>query len=83
MTLCLYLWVREGLCRPILDLQTRAQTGHWKFAAVTGIDAAKWRRSLADCARWRRSFSSADDAVCVSLRQGNIVMVQQPVVQTS
>ena len=23
-----YLWVREWLCRPILDLQSHAQTGH-------------------------------------------------------
>ena len=45
-----YLWVREWLCRPILDLQSRAQSGHWKFAFVAGIQAAKWRRSLADCA---------------------------------
>ena len=50
MTLCLYLWVWEWLCRPILDLQSRAQSGHWKFAAVAGIEAAKWRCSLADCA---------------------------------
>ena len=27
-----YLWVRQWLCRPILDLQSRAQSGHWKFA---------------------------------------------------
>ena len=45
-----YLWVWERLCRSILDLQSRAQTGHWKFAFVAGIEAAKWRRSLADCA---------------------------------
>ena len=45
-----YLWVREWLCRPILDLQSRAHSGHWKFAFVAGIQAAKWRRSLADCA---------------------------------
>ena len=45
-----YLWVREWLCRPILDLQSRAQSGHWKFAFVAGIQAAKWWRSLADCA---------------------------------
>ena len=45
-----YLCVREWLCRPILDLQSRAQSGHWKFAFVAGIQAAKWRRSLADCA---------------------------------
>ena len=57
-----YLWVREWLCRPILDLQSRAQSGHWNFAFVAGIEAAKWRRSLADCLvttlflqrRWRR-----------------------------
>ena len=42
-----YLWVREWLCRPILDLQSRAQSEHWKFAFVAGIQAAKWRRSLA------------------------------------
>ena len=60
-----YLWVREWLCRPILDLQSRAQSGHWKFAFVTGIEAAKWRRSLANCAWWRRSSSRADDADCV------------------
>ena len=64
-----YLWVREWLCRPILDLQSRAQSGHWKFAFIAGIQAAKWRRSLADCAWWRRSSSSADDADCVSVRQ--------------
>ena len=64
-----YLWVREWLCRPILDLQSRAQSGHWKFAFVAGIQAAKWRRSLADCAWWQRSSSSADDADCVSVRQ--------------
>ena len=29
-----YLWVREWLCRPILDLQSRVQSGHWKFAFV-------------------------------------------------
>ena len=63
------LWVREWLCRPILDLQSRAQSGHWKFAFVAGIQAAKWRRSLADCAWWRRSSSSADDADCESVRQ--------------
>ena len=45
-----YLWVREWLCRPILDLQSRTQSGHWKFAFVAGIQAAKWQRSLADCA---------------------------------
>ena len=45
-----YLWVREWLCRPILDLQSRAQSGHWNFAFVAGTEAAKWRRSLADCA---------------------------------
>ena len=39
-----YLWVREWLCRPILDLQSRVQSGHWKFAFVAGIQAAKWRR---------------------------------------
>ena len=58
---------RMTLSVPILDLQSRAQTGHWKFAFVTGIEAAKWRRSLADCAWWRRSSSSADDAGCVSV----------------
>ena len=63
-----YLWIREWLCRPILDLQSREQAGHWKFAFVAGIQAATWRRSLADCAWWRRSFSSADDADCVSVR---------------
>ena len=52
---------------PILDLQSRAQTRHWKFAFVAGIEAANWRRSLADYAWWRRSFSSADDADCVSV----------------
>ena len=57
-----YLWVREWLCKPILDLQSRAQSGHWKFAFVAGIEAAKWRRSPSDCAWWRRSSSSADDA---------------------
>ena len=64
-----YLWVREWLCRPILDLQSRAQSGHWKFAFVAEIEAAKWRRSLADCAWWRRSSSSVDDVDCVSVRQ--------------
>ena len=64
-----YLWVREWLCRPILDLQSRAQSGHWKFAVVSGIEAAKWRRSLADCGWWRRSSSSADDAHCLRVRQ--------------
>ena len=67
-----YLWVREWLCRPILDLQSRVQSGHWKFAFVAGIQAAKWRRSLADCAWWRRSSSSADDADCVSVRQHSL-----------
>ena len=61
-----YLWVREWFCRPILDLQSCAQSGQWKFAFVAGIEAAKWRRSLADCAWWRRSSSSADDADCVN-----------------
>ena len=64
-----YLWVREWLCRPILDLQSHAQSGHWKFAFVAGIEAAKWRRSLADCAWWRRSASSANDADCLSVCQ--------------
>ena len=64
-----YMWVREWLCRPVLELQSRAQSGHWKFAFVAGIQAAKWRRSLADCAWWRRSSSSADDADCESVRQ--------------
>ena len=31
-----YLCVREWLCRPILDLQSRAQSGHWKLSFVTG-----------------------------------------------
>ena len=62
-----YLWVREWLY-PILDLHIRAQSGHWKLAFVAGIEAAKWRRSQADCAWWRRSSSklSADDADCVN-----------------
>ena len=72
MTLCLYLRTREWLYRPILDLQSCAQTGHWKFAMVAGIEAAKWWRSLADCARWRRSSSTADDADCVSVRQRSL-----------
>ena len=50
----------------ILDLQSRAQTGHWKFAVDAWTEAAKWRRSLADYAWWRRSSSSAD---CISVRQ--------------
>ena len=41
----------------------------WKLAFAAGIEAAKWRCSLADCAWWRRSSSSADDADCVSVRQ--------------
>ena len=52
-----------------MDLQSRAQTGHWKFAVVAAIEAAKWRCSVADCAWWRRTPSSADDADCVSARQ--------------
>ena len=64
-----YLWVREWLCRLILDLQSCAQSGHWKFPFVTEIEAAKWRRSLADCAWWRHSSSWADDADCISVRQ--------------
>ena len=40
-----------------------------KFAFVAGTQAAKWRRSLADCVWWRRSSSNADDADCVSVRQ--------------
>ena len=31
ITCASYLWVREWLCRPILDLQSRAQSGHWKY----------------------------------------------------
>ena len=71
-----YLWVREWLCRPIQDLQSRAQSGHWKVAFVAGIEAAKWRRSLADCTWWRCSSSSADDAgLCKSTAWG---MICQP-----
>ena len=67
--LCLYLWIREQLCRSILDLQSHAQAGHWEFAVVAGIEAAKWRRSLAHYVWWRRSSSCEDDATCVSVRQ--------------
>ena len=54
--LCLYLWIQEWLWRPILDLQNRAQTGHWKLV-VAGTEAAKWRCSLADIA-WYDSMSN-------------------------
>ena len=77
-----YLWVREWLCRPILDLQSRAQSGHWKFAFVAGIEAAKWRRSLADCAWWRRSSSSVARGQSHSLGHGCWVPVVRQSITT-
>ena len=51
-----------GLAEPCADWAL-------EVTVVAGIEAAKWRRSLADCAWWRRHSSSEDDANRVSVRQ--------------